>query len=76
MSHGNEETASYMDGAAMANITRLDRASPPLTGTFSAGIYGGVAEGTVQKPAFVFTAAENYHPVLFFNAKLESSSDT
>lgn len=58
MSHGSEDTASYVDGATTANITRLDKATPPLTGTFSAEIYGGVAEGSAHRPPFVFTLTE------------------
>lgn len=48
MSDNSEDTASYVDGPTVANITRLDKATPPLSGTFSAGIYGGVAEGSAQ----------------------------
>ncbi|XP_075907773.1 fibrocystin-L-like [Nelusetta ayraudi] len=45
MSNGSEDTASYVDGATKANITRLHRATPPLTGTFDAEIYGSGVEG-------------------------------
>lgn len=71
MSHGSESTASYVDGATTANITQLDKATPPLTGTFSAGIYGSVAEGRTSDNLLFSLCAQSCS----FNAKLETSSD-
>lgn len=51
MSNGSEDSALYVDGAAKANITRLHKATPPLTGTFDAAIYGSVAEGNFHRHA-------------------------
>ena len=47
VSNHSEDTVEYKEGAATVTVTRLDRATPPLNGTFDVEIYGGRAEGIV-----------------------------
>jgi len=43
--NGSEDTAEFREGGATVTITRLHRATPPLTGTFDVEINGDRAEG-------------------------------
>lgn len=71
MSNGSEDTASYVDGAATANITRLHRATPPLTGTFGAEIYGSGVEGSSHRHA-LFLLRRKIAPSAVFHHKAKS----
>lgn len=39
---------------ATVTVTRLQRASPPLSGTFSVGIFGQIVKGQIMLIAFFF----------------------
>lgn len=71
MSNGSEDTASYVDGATTANITRLHRATPPLTGTFGAEIYGSGVEGSSHRHA-LFLLRRKIAPSAVFHHKAKS----
>lgn len=71
MSNGSEDTASYVDGAATANITRLHRATPPLTGTFGAEIYRSGVEGSSHRHA-LFLLRRKIAPSAVFHHKAKS----
>ncbi|KAJ3609756.1 hypothetical protein NHX12_024267 [Muraenolepis orangiensis] len=45
LSNSTEDMAEYRVGGAKVSVSRSDRATPPLTGTFDVEIYGGSAEG-------------------------------
>ncbi|XP_060949378.1 PKHD1 like 1, tandem duplicate 1 [Limanda limanda] len=45
MSNSSENMAEFSEGGAVVSATRLHAASPPLSGTFDAEIYGGRAAG-------------------------------
>ena len=50
--NSSEDAAEYREGAATIAVTRRQRASPPLTGTFDVESYGGRAEGTSHRYVF------------------------
>lgn len=49
MLNSSEDMAEYREGAATITVTRRQRASPPLKGTFDVESYGGRAEGTTDR---------------------------
>ncbi|XP_061110160.1 fibrocystin-L-like isoform X2 [Conger conger] len=45
VSHSSEDTALFSEGGANVTVTRVRKASPPMSGTFDVEIYGKLIEG-------------------------------